>query len=137
MNRELVSEISITNIKAPQASGTTPIESDEFDMSGFAGAIVVTSLGTADAQNSMKIQSSDVSGSGFVDVSGANVVSGVNEKNLGVSWHRNRKTFGKAVITRTVATTTGDIWLIRYGARMGEVANTIATKMKLTQVTDA
>jgi len=137
MNRELVSELSITNIKAPQSSGTSDVTSAEFDMSGFSGFILLTSLGTPANNNSMKVQSSDVSGSGMVDVSGANVVSAAGENNLGISLHRQRKRFHQAVISRGTGTTTGDIWLIRYGGRSAEIANTIAAAMKLTQVTDA
>jgi hypothetical protein len=138
MNRELISGIKITNLGAPQTAGTSAVNSSEIDMANYAGAIFLTSIGTSAANNSFKVQGSDTSGSGHADITGAVAQSeAANETRLGVSVHRPRKRYLRTETTRTTSTTSGDIWCIQYGARKKEVANTIATAMKMTQVCDA
>lgn len=119
-----LSQNKITQVKAPQATATTEIDSDSVDMAGFEGVTFVGSLGTANAGNYAKIQQSSDNGvaDGWSDLADTKVVPGDNGDSFAIEVYHPEKRYLRAVVIRAGATTTtGDVYAIQSGAHKAPV----------------
>lgn len=127
--QQLLPQIKLTKVKDHTAAGTTDVDSDILDMSGYEGVMFFTSLGTAAADNSIKIQQNTAnSASGMADLEGTSIVSGASPSNedLASDIYRPRERYVRAKVIRTTSSTCESIWAIQYGPRTQPVTNSVS-----------
>lgn len=117
----------LTKVKDHTTAGTTDVESDIIDMAGYEGAVFFTSLGTAAADNLLKVQQNTAnSTSGMADLVGTGVTSGASPSNedLWVEVYKPLERYLRAVVVIDTSSTCESVWCLRYGARELPVDNT-------------
>jgi hypothetical protein len=127
MPLNLSSIVKITKVKDHTTAGTTDVESDIIDMQGYEGVMFLTSLGTAAADNLIKVQQNTAnSTSGMADLTGTGVTSGASPSNedLWVDVYRPRERYLRAVVVIDTPSTCESVWAFQYGARETPVDNT-------------
>lgn len=123
----LMRNVLLTKVKDHTTAGTTDVESDIIDMSGYEGVVFFTSLGTAAADNILKVQQNTVnSASGMADLVGTGVTSGASPSNedLWVEVHKPIERYLRAVVVIDTSSTCESVWALRYGARNLPTDNT-------------
>lgn len=117
MARNFLNSCQITKVADHSTAATSAVESSIIDMAGFAGVVFVTSLGTAAANNTLKVQQDDANGTGgMADLAGSEVSAGTSDEDLIVAVHQPAKRYLRAVVTRGTSSTCESIYAIRYGA---------------------
>jgi hypothetical protein len=105
------------------SAGTTDINSSIVDTAGYAGVVFLTSLGTANATNTIKVQQSATNATNdMTDLEGTKVSSGTSDEDLIVEVHQPTDRYVRAVVNRGASSTCESIWAILYGQ-----GNSIAT----------
>ena len=122
----LSDSVGLIKVKDHSAANTTAITSDAIDMQGYDGVLILTSFGTAAADNTVKVQQSSDDGStdAYSDLEGTSVVSGTSDEDVWVDVVKPTKRYLKLVAARGTSSTLESIWAIRYGARKQPVDNT-------------
>jgi len=83
MGRNRLNSDKYVKLKDHSAASTAAVESDIVDVSGFEGVTFVTSFGTADATNTIKIQgNTDNTTDGMTDLEGTLVSSGTSDEDV-------------------------------------------------------
>ena len=112
-------EILIT-CEAPTIAGTTTIDSTALDCAGFTGVMFIVRLGTAAANNDIRVQQDVVVGMGAAaDMAGTKVASGAN--NVCVVEYllsgAPAEQFVRCRVTRGTSTTIDGVTAIRFGSK--------------------
>jgi len=100
------------------ANGTTDVTSAIVDTAGYQGVVFATSVGTAAADVSIKVQQNTANQTtGMSDLTGTSVVSGASPSNedMIVEVCRPQERYLQVVVTRTTSTTCESIWACLYG----------------------
>lgn len=118
-------ELSIS-MDGPTITGTTAIDSTPVDMAGFSGVLFIVRIGTAAANNNIRVQQ-DVSAamSTAADLAGTLVASGANlilVSEVVMPGGPTGEAFVRCRVTRGTSTTIDSITTIRFGARSKPVA---------------
>ena len=110
------------------ASATSDVTSGIVDTAGYEGAVIFTSLGTANATNTMKVQQNTANQTtGMADLTGTSITSGSSDEDLIVNIHQPLERYLQVVVARGVATAVGDIWCVLYGAKESKLtANSVS-----------
>lgn len=108
------------------AANTTDVTSAAIDTQGYGGCLILTSYGTAAANNSVKAQQSDDDGSSdaYSDLTGTSVASGTSDEDVWVDVKRPAKRYLKLVAARGTSSTLESIWAILYNPTNVPVDNT-------------
>lgn len=114
----LSKNVKVTLVKAGQVTGTSAVDSDAVDMSGFEGVMFVGSITTANAGNFANAAQGNTSGGTFDDLAGTKVVPGDNGDSFMIDVYRPTDRWVRCEVTRGATTVTGDIYAIQYGARV-------------------
>lgn len=115
MARNFLNKCKLVKIKDHSASSTDEITSDIVDTAGYAGVVFLTSLSTANATNSIKVQQNTANQTtGMADLTGTSVASGTSDEDLVVEIHQPLERYLQVVVTRGAATTCESIWAILY-----------------------
>lgn len=125
----LMANTKLVKVKDHSTAGTSDVESDIVDTSGYEGVVFFTSLGTAAADNLIRVQQNTInSTSGMADLLGSGVTSGASPSNedLWVDIHKPRERYLRAVVDRDTSSTVESIWALLYGARKLPVDNTVS-----------
>lgn len=125
--QNLMSGVKLTKVADHTTAGTTDVESSIIDMKGYEGVVFFTSLGTAAADNLIKVQQDDANGAGgMADLTGTGVTSGASPSNedLWVEVYRPTKRYVRAVVVIDTSSTCESVYALQYGARQFPVDNT-------------
>jgi hypothetical protein len=117
----------IVQVKTVTADGTSAINSDGVDVSGYEGVVFFSTFGTAATGNLIKVQASSDDGvvDGYSDLEGTSVSSGASDETVASEVKRPVKAWARAVITRGTSSTMGNIYAILYGPRTLPVSNNV------------
>lgn len=106
---------------APTIAGTTTIDSSIIDMQGYSGVLFIVRLGTAAANNNIRVQQDTDSAMGAAaDLAGTLVAAGSNNVVAVEVVYPGGPTGERYVrcrVTRGTSTTIDSIIAIRFGAR--------------------
>jgi hypothetical protein len=131
----LSDNVKLTMIKAATANGTSTITSDELDMAGFDGLLILTSFDTPAANNVLTLhQSVAASGEAASAALIASDASSTEDVVLDVVWNPTYR-YAKAVVTLGTSSPVGSIWAIQYGARTKSQGNATVGTIALGQFT--
>ena len=122
----LSDNIKLLKIQDHTAAGTSTITSDAVDTQGYGGVMLVTSVGTAAANNTVKAQQSSDDGvaDSYGDLEGTSVASGTSDEDLWIDVFKPMKRYIKFVVARGTSTTLETLWAILYRPDRGPVDNT-------------
>ena len=123
----LSSNVKITKVQDHTTAGTSAVNSDSVDMSGYEGVLFMTSFGTAAADNTLNGAQSadDVS---FADLLGSMVTPDATTEDLWLDVHKPIDRYVRCEIVRGTSSTLESIWAIQYHSRKALVDNnTIGT----------
>jgi hypothetical protein len=116
----LSDDIAIT-VDGPTIAGTTAIDSTPVEMAGYSGVLFIVRIGTAAANNNIRVQQDTVVGMGTAaDLAGTLVASGSNNAMAVEVVQPGGPTgeqFVRCRVTRGTSTTIDSIVTIRFGAR--------------------
>lgn len=118
----LSKDIKIRKIATAALAGTTAVESSAIDFAGYDGVLILTTIPTAAANNSLKLQQ------GGTDLSGAAVVADQNGQIVYIDLVRPLGGLTgdlKAVISRGTSTATTDVFAIFYNGRKRPEVNLV------------
>jgi len=118
----------ITKISDVVSANTGDVNSSGVDMSGYEGALFLSSYGTAASDNILHIEQSDDDGSSdaYSALTGTDVGAGSSDEDQWLDIYRPLKKWLRCVAERGTSTTLENIWVIQYGARNKVVDNTTA-----------
>lgn len=115
MARNPLNKMKFVKIADHSASSTDAVTSSIVDTAGYQGVVFCTSLSTANATNSIKVQQNTANQTtGMADLTGTSVVSGTSDEDLIVAVHQPLERYLQVVVTRSVATTCESIWAVLY-----------------------
>ncbi len=113
-------DLAIT-MDGPTIAGTTAIDSTPVDMAGFSGVLFIVRIGTAAANNNIRVQQDTAVGmASAADLVGTLVASGANTVMAVEAVFPGGPTgeqFVRCRVTRGTSTTIDSITSIRFGAR--------------------
>lgn len=123
MARNFLSRTKLVKVADHSAAATTAVNSAIVDTAGYAGVVFMTSLGTANATNTMKIQQSATNATDdMTDLAGTSVASGSSDEDLIIEVHKPTDRYVRAVVSRGASTTCESIWAVLYGTG-GQISN--------------
>lgn len=127
MARNFLSRTKIVKVADHSASGTSDVTSSIIDTAGYEGVVFRTSLSTANATNTLKVQQSTENATdNMEDVAGTSVSSGTTNEDLVVEVYRPTKRYLQVVVSRGAATTVESIWADLYGSGGQIAGNSVA-----------
>lgn len=126
MKDYLTNRVKLTKVADPSTSSTASVNTTILDMAGYEGIVFLTSLGTANATNVIKVQQDAAnSTASMADLTGTSVTSGTSDEDVWVDVYRPEKRYVRAQIVRAgAASTLGDVWAVQYNPRTLPVDNT-------------
>ena len=117
-------ENTVELVGTAAATGTTDITTSEVDTAGYGAVTFIAYIGSAAANNVLKLQHSDTSGSGFEDIEDSEI--GAASKPLFLNEISvPTKRYVQAVLTRGTTTTVNAILAVKSNPR--KVPKTAAT----------
>lgn len=97
------------------ANGTSDVTSAIVDAAGFQSVVFFTSLSTANATNTMKVQQNTANQTtGMADLEGTSVTSGSSDEDIAVEVHKPLERYLQVVVARGASTTCESIWALLY-----------------------
>lgn len=129
MARNFLSRCKLVKLADHTANGTTDVTTSIIDTAGYQGVVFFTSVGTAAADVSVKIQQNTANQTtGMADLEGSSVVSGHSPSNedMIVEVHRPQERYLQAVVTRTTSTTCESVWAALYDGSPGVAGNSVS-----------
>lgn len=125
MVRNLSSRAKIFKAADHEAANTTTVTSGAIDTLGYRGCLIVTSFGTAAANNTVSVEcSSDNSADTYAAISGTSVASGTSDEDVWVDVVNPPERYLKLVAARGTSTTRESVWAILYDPVSMPVDNT-------------
>lgn len=116
MARQFLSRAKLVKIKDHSAASTADVTSDIIDTAGYEGVVFLTSFGTANATNSIKVQQNDANQTtGMADLEGSKVTSGSSDEDVICEIYRPQERYLQVVASRGASSTLESIWAILYG----------------------
>jgi hypothetical protein len=139
MARNFLNKSKLIKLQDQTANGTSAINSDIVDTAGYQGVVFFTSVSTANATNSIKVQQNTANvTTGMEDLTGTSVSSGTTDEDLIVEVFKPLERYLRVVVTRGASTTCESIWACLYDGTAGVTANTLAgTQIAELHVTPA
>lgn len=132
--QQLSPAMKVTQVKTTQAAGTTNIQSDAVDMSGFEGVVFVVSMGaiTSGAATSANLQQSSTAALGATeaDLEGSAITIADDDDNqcLVLDVYRPTKRYVNAIVLRaTQNSVINSIVAFQYGAELTPTTNDAST----------
>lgn len=129
--RNFLNRNKLVKVADVAASATTAVTSAIVDTAGYQGVVFFTSLSTANATNTIKVQQSATNATDdMADLAGTSVSSGTTDEDLIVEVHKPEKRYLQVVVSRGAATTVENIWACLYGNALGASVNSVAGTQK-------
>jgi hypothetical protein len=99
-------------------AATAAVNSDIVDIAGYQGVVFMTSVSTANATNSIKVQGNTANQTtGMTDLANTSIASGTNLNDLIIECHKPQFRYLRVVATRGASTTLESVWAHLYGGR--------------------
>lgn len=116
MARNFLNQGKLVKISDHTAAGTSAVTSSIVDTAGFQGVVFLTSLSTANATNTMKVQQNTANQTtGMSDLEGTSITSGTSDEDLVIEVHKPLERYLQVVVARGASTTCESIWAVLYG----------------------
>lgn len=127
MARNRINSDKYVKIKDHSAASTAAVTSDIIDMSGFEGVTFVTSFGTANATNSVKVQGNATNTTaGMADLANTSVASGTTDEDVIIELYKPTLRYLQVVATRGASSTLESVWAHLYGGSSSAARNSVA-----------
>lgn len=128
--------VKVVLAKAAQAAGTTAVNTDVIDMTGYREITFFGEISTNNAGNYVKLQEDNASnGATAADLAGTK--TGANKKYFKLTLVRPRKRYVRLVVTRGESSATGAIWALLSKASKAPVSSATDTLDEKTVVSPA
>lgn len=116
MARNFLNKARLVKVADHTAAGTSDVTSSIVDTAGYDGVVFFTSLGTANATNTIKVQQNTANQTtGMADLAGTSVSSGSSDEDLVVEIHKPQERYLQVVVARGASSTCESIWACLYG----------------------
>jgi hypothetical protein len=116
MARNAFNTHKFVKIKDHSAASTAAVTSDIIDTAGFQGVVFITSFGTADATNTIKVQQNTANQTtGMADLLGTSIASGSSDEDIVIELHKPLERYVQVVAARGASSTLESIWAVLYG----------------------
>ena len=127
----LTDQTKLLKVADAAAGATTTVTGAAVDMQadgGWDGVVFLTSLGTAAADNIMKVQQSDddAATDAYSDLADSGVPVGASDEDQFIDIQEPAKRYLRPVITRGTSSTVENIWAILYRGRKLPFDNVLA-----------
>ena len=116
-------QVKITKVADYTSADTSAINCTGVDMSGYQGVLLITSFGTAAANNTANAAQS-ANDSSYADLEDTSVASGTSDEDVWIDVYHPTDRYVRLEIARGTSTTLEGAWAIQYGARKQPVDNT-------------
>lgn len=127
MARNFLNKTKWIKIADHTANGTSDVTSSIVDTAGFQGVVFATSLSTANATNTIKVQQNTANQTtGMADLAGTSVTSGTSDEDLIVEVHKPLERYLQVVVARGLSTTCESIWAVLYEGDAGTAATGVS-----------
>lgn len=127
MARNLLNSAKFVKIKDHSAASTAAVTSDIIDMAGFSGVAFLTSFGTANATNTIKVQGNSANTTdGMEDLEGTSLASGSSDEDVIVELHKPQYRYLQVVASRGASSTLESVWAVLYGGSSDASRNTVS-----------
>ena len=122
--KNLSKNSKITKLDATQGAAASDYNGGILDMQGYEGVVFLASLGTAAADNGLKVQQGAASNlSDAADLLGTQLLSDGTQTDLVTEIIKPLERYVRPVVIRGTSSTIEAIWAIQYGNRKGAVNN--------------
>lgn len=126
MGRNPFSNTKFVKVADHSAASTASVTSAIVDTAGYQGVVFLTSLGTANATNTMKVQQNTANQTtGMADLAGTEITSGSSDEDLVITVHQPQERYVQAVVSRGASSTCESIWAVLYGGVAGIAATAV------------
>jgi len=127
MGRQVINNEKWVKLKDHSAASTAAVESDIIDLAGYDGVTFVTSFGTANATNTVKVQGNTANQTtGMTDLADTSLASGSSDEDVIVSLHKPRYRYLQVVAARGASSTLESVWARLYGASSSTTRNSVS-----------
>jgi hypothetical protein len=127
MGRNIVRNAKPIKVADHTAAGTTDVTSSIIDTAGYQGVVFITSFGTANATNTLKVQQNTANQTtGMADLLGTSVASGSSDEDVIVEVFRPRERYLQVVAARGASSTLESVWAILYGGTPGVSGSSVS-----------
>ena len=127
MARNFVSRNKLVKLADHAAANTTAVTSSIVDTAGYQCVVFMTSLSTANATNTIKVQQNTANQTtGMSDLEGTLVASGTTDEDLFVEVYQPLERYLQVVVARGASTTCESIWAVLYNGDAGVAASSVA-----------
>lgn len=115
MARNFLNKSKLIKVKDHSAASTADVTSDIIDTAGYEGVVFITSFGTANATNTIKVQQNTANQTtGMADLTGTSVTSGSSDEDVIVEVYKPLERYVQVVAARGSSSTLESIWAILY-----------------------
>lgn len=116
MAKNFLSRTKLVKVADHTAAGTSAVTSSIVDTAGYLGVVFVTSLSTANATNTLKVQQHTANQTtGMADVTGTSIASGTTDEDIIIEVHKPQERYLQVVVARGASTTCESVWACLYG----------------------
>ena len=123
----LAENTKITKIKDYQAAGTSDITSDEIDMQGWTGVLILVSYVTPAANNLFHVEASTTTSGTFADIEGSEMdLEGASDEDQVQDIYKPPRRFLVVVAQCGTSSALEGIWAIQYGPTKPPQDDTLA-----------
>lgn len=121
----LSKSVKISQGAATTTAGTSEVDGDGIDMSGYEGCLFICKFGTAASGNTLQAQQSQ-DNSSYADLEGTLVTVGSSDEIVYLDLVKPQERYARVQAQRGTSSTLDWCVAIRYGARKVPVDNEIA-----------
>jgi len=115
----LSKHVKFRKVADPTDAGTGAVNSTAVDMAGYDGVLFLTSIGTANANNTINAaQGAQANGGDAADLEGTKVTPGDDNSGAWLDVYKPADRYVRLEVARGASTTVGDIWAILYQGRI-------------------
>jgi hypothetical protein len=127
MARNFLSRQKVVKVADHSTASTADVTSSIVDTAGYDGVVFMTSFGTANATNTVKVQQNTANQTtGMADVVGTSVASGSSDEDVIIEIHKPTERYIQVVAARGASSTLESVWAILYNGTPGLAANSVS-----------
>jgi len=127
MARNFLSRCKVVKVSDHSAASTADVTSSIVDTAGYDGVVFMTSFGTANATNTVKVQQNTANQTtGMADLVGTSVASGSSDEDVIIEIHKPNERYIQVVAARGASSTLESVWAVLYNGTPGLAANSVS-----------
>lgn len=128
----LLDNIGVSVLGTGTSAGTSTITTSTIDLAGCEGCLIIGSVGTPDATNTVGLTDS-ADDSSYAAVTGSTLATGTAAA-FAVELYKPTKRYARVVVTRAVSTTITPIYVIKFGKKLKPLVSALANVLGLLQL---